>query len=306
MTSFQPSRHRVLLGTRGSPLALRQADLILDRLRVSFPMTEFETRIIHTTGDRHQDQPISSLGDKGVFVRGIEEALKAGEIDAAVHSLKDVPGDVEQPGLVLAAYSSREDPRDVLVSSGDTLARLSPGSRIGTGSLRRITQLRVTFPSLCAVPIRGNVETRLARVDAGEYDAVILAAAGLHRLDLQHRITEYLDPEIFVPDAGQGIIAVQARNGEHVARMLADIDDSASRRCATAERAVARALGADCNSPVGALARLKGERLLVVAVATRSVDAPVHRGVIEGPGSEAAALGSELGSRLRALILKGG
>ncbi len=255
--------------------------------------------MISTEGDRVQDVSISQLGDKGVFVRAIETALLKGEIDLAVHSLKDVPSDQEMTGLQLAAFSAREDARDVVVSRGNlSLSDLPAGSVVGTSSLRRRAQLAAERPDLRARDIRGNVDTRLKKLLAGEYDALILAAAGLIRLNLQAVITQFLPVELFTPDAGQGILVVQTRREESWDAIAQHLDDRASRLAASAERSCVRALGADCRSPVGAYARLEGNELTLDGMAAREDGSELHRNRLRGPTTCAAELGAELGERL--------
>jgi len=257
------------------------------------------TRVISTEGDRVQSVSISQLGDKGVFVRAIEAALVKNEIDVAVHSLKDVPSDQEVPELRLAAYSSREDARDVLVSrDGTLLCDLPPGASVGTGSLRRRAQLAAVRPDLQARDIRGNVDTRLRKLHDGEYDALILAAAGIIRLNLYNLITEYLSVATFTPDAGQGILAIQTRRDEQLDDVTRSLDDAASRLCAAAERSCVRALGADCRSPVGAYATLEGDELTIDGMAAREDGSQLHRDRIRGAAVDALGLGTELGGRL--------
>jgi hydroxymethylbilane synthase len=290
---------RVVLGSRGSVLALRQTELVAEALRARHPEIEIVVQPVETEGDRIQDRPISQFGDKGVFVRAVEAALLEGTIDLAVHSLKDVPADVTVPGLHLAAFSAREDPRDCIIAAGGrVLMDLPAGARIGTSSLRRRVQLRAIRPDLIAAPIRGNVDTRLRKLRAGEYDAIILAAAGLRRLGLEAAITEYLPVEQFTPDAGQGIIAVQARSDDPFAGLAAAIDSPASCAAALAERAVVRALGADCRSPVGAYAELSGSHMLLRGMASEEDGTRLRRACVEGPAAEAETLGSALGKRL--------
>ncbi|MDQ2743960.1 MAG: hydroxymethylbilane synthase, partial [Chloroflexota bacterium] len=258
----------IAVGTRGSALARRQTELIMDLLRERFPGITLQMVTVQTEADRVQDLPLSQFGDKGVFVRAIERALLDGEVDLAVHSLKDVPSDVETPGLALVAFSARADPRDVLISQrGERLKDLPAGSRVGTSSLRRRVQLGAVRPDLVTVDIRGNVDTRLRKVRAGEYEAVILAAAGIDRLGLGTAITEYLPVETFLPDAGQGIMVVQGRVDDDAADLARFIDSAESRLVAHAERALVRALGAGCQSPVGALATVEGDRLLLRGMA---------------------------------------
>lgn len=282
----------VRVGTRGSKLALRQAELVAEAVRSSHPGLDVPICIIETPADRQQDRPISHFGDKGVFVRAIEARLLDGEIDVAVHSLKDVPADVEIPGLVLAAFLPREDPRDVLVSrSGARLDRLPAGAVVGTSSPRRRVQLAALRPDLELREIRGNVDTRLRKVREGEYDAVVLAAAGLRRLGLEGSITEVLEPDRMLPDAGQGIVAVQVREGSEAHRRVAAIDDPIARCAAAAERALVRALNADCHSPVGALAEVQGDGLTLHGLAAAPDGSLLARVQERGQAAHPVSLG---------------
>jgi hydroxymethylbilane synthase len=293
----------LILGTRGSALARAQTELVAHALVTQFPAIELSTRVISTEADRLSDVPVTLLGDKGVWVRNIERALLSGEIDIAVHSLKDVPVDTEVAGLTLAAFPVRADPRDVLVSNdGAPLDRLPAGSRIGTSSLRRRAQILDRRPDLAVVDIRGNVDTRLRKLDEGLYDAVVLAAAGLKRLGLEERITEYLPVELFTPDAGQGTLAVQTRGRDQAETVAAQIDDPASRAAALAERAVVRSMGADCRSPVGVFASLSAGGVTIRAMAAGEGGGPIRRQTVEGRAEEAESLGSELGARLRLVL----
>ena len=239
----------IRIGTRGSALALAQAHLVAERLDV-----DVEIRILRTAGDT-SDRPIRELGD-GVFVTVIEEALRAGEIDLAVHSLKDLPTE-ESADLVIAAIPTREDPRDVLVTrSRDGLSGLRRGAVVGTSSPRRAAFLRALRPDAIAREIRGNVDTRLRKVRDGEYDAVVVAAAGLRRLRIAFDEGEALPIELCPPAPGQGALAVQVRaRDDELAATLAALDDPATRIAVTAERALLRAMGASCEIPLGAIGR---------------------------------------------------
>jgi hydroxymethylbilane synthase len=260
-------------------------------------------RVIQSEGDFNQHQPISQFGDKGVFVRALERALLNGEIDLAVHSLKDVPSDAETPGLSLVAFSKREDPRDCLVSKDSlTLECLPQASRVGTSSLRRRIQLLEVRPDVFVVPIRGNVDTRVKKVTEGEYDAAILAAAGLHRLGLTSSITEYLSVSRFVPDAGQGIVGIQARSGDSIAELAKAVDHPHSHTQAVAERAAVRAMGADCRSPVGIFATLQNGRVHIRGVAANEDGSVVRRAEVSGLATQAEQLGNQLGAHLRELL----
>jgi hydroxymethylbilane synthase len=276
----------LVLGTRGSTLALAQTRIVADALGASV-----ETRIIRTAGDA-SSRPIQELGD-GVFVIAIEDALRAGEIDAAVHSLKDLPtGD--RPGLVIAAILPREDPRDVLVTSArGGLATLPRGARVGTSSPRRDAALRLLRPDITTAPIRGNVETRLAKVVRGEYDATVLALAGLRRLGVAVDDDEILTADQMLPAPGQGAIAVQCRTDDRPAReRLRPIDDSASRAATDAERELLRLMGGSCELALGALATLVAGDVVLDA----SIDGRRARVRARDPLAAARSAAAELGA----------
>ena len=247
----------IVVGTRTSPLALAQTDEVLSRLRSRHPEVELEVVPLSTGGDRRKNAPLLSLG-KGTFVKDIESALIEGRIDIAVHSAKDLTATLPA-GVALAATAPREDPRDVQVNRwGLPLAKLPSRARLGTSSPRRTAQLKAFRPDLDIVPIRGNVGTRLARVSEGDFDGVVLAAAGLHRLSRKSEITEYLDPDTFTPEVGQGTLAVQAgSDDEPLLEMLGQIDDRATSVALEAEREFLSVLGGGCKVPVAAFARLE-------------------------------------------------
>lgn len=292
----------VRVGTRGSALALRQTDIMIGRLRAVAPGHDFEIVTLETRADRDLTRSIAAFGDKGVFVRRFEAALRSGEIDLAVHSLKDVPGDEEPEDLGLVAFSPRADPRDVLVSRGSDLAGLPAGAVVGTSSPRRRVQLLTVRPDVVPREIRGNVDTRIRKVESGEYDAAILAAAGLERLGLLGRIAEFLPPRRFVPDAGQGIIALQARLGDTIGDTARSASDPASAIAAQAERAVVRALGAGCRSPVGAYAILDGDAVQLLGMAASEDGQIVRYAEVVGRSQDAAALGVDLAAKLTRLL----
>ena len=245
----------VRVGTRASALARLQTDLVLQRLRPLYPDLEFQVITVTTQGDANQTAPLAGMG-LGVFVKEIEQQLYDGRLDMAVHSLKDMPTLLPE-GLALAALLPREDPRDVLVNRfGCRLEDLPQGASIGTSSPRRRSQLLSSRPDLTVVPIRGNVETRLRKSEGEECDGAILAAAGLLRLGLSHRVTEYLSPQTFVPPPGQGILAVETRaDDDRMTGILRAVDHAATRYAATAERAFLERLGGGCQVPVGAYAQ---------------------------------------------------
>jgi hydroxymethylbilane synthase len=283
---------RLVIGSRGSPLALWQSRWVAAELEKLGIATTIE--IIKTTGDKITDVALSKAGTKGLFTKELEEALLDGRIDLAVHSLKDMPTELPA-GLILAATPVREDPRDALV--GSPLARLPEGARVGTSSLRRMAQLKDLRPDLVIESIRGNVDTRLRKLDEGQFDAILLAAAGLNRLGLSERIAELLPAEVMCPAVGQGALAIETRDEDSPARAL---DDRATRVAVTAERAVLAGLGGGCQVPIGAHAWLEGETLhLRAAVIAPGGGQPLIR-TAQGPAAEAQALGEALAGELLA------
>jgi len=258
------------IGTRGSDLALWQANHVKELLQRRWGKgLDVTLEIITTEGDRIQDRPLHEVGGKGLFVKALEERLLDGSVDLAVHSMKDLPAS-SPAGLKIACTPAREDPRDALVLSKAVkvtlLSKLPKGTRIGTGSLRRGALLRRINPGLELLPIRGNVPTRLRKLDEGEFDGVLLAAAGLHRLGLQERVTEYLEAERFCPSPAQGILALQCRDTDlRVQTLLRPLQDPITATCAVAERAFLRRLGASCTVPVGCYAELRADDVLTVS-----------------------------------------
>jgi hydroxymethylbilane synthase len=250
------------IGTRGSALARTQTEQVASRLREAGVAVTVE--VISTLGDRRHDLPVARLGGDGVFVRELEQALLDGRIDAAVHSLKDLPT-AETPGLLLAAIPERASPFDAVVGrSAPRLAELPRGATVGTSSIRRVAQLRAIRPDLDIVPLRGNVDSRLRRLDAGDFDAVILAAAGLERLGLAARITEVLRPPAFWPAVSQGALAIQTRADDAASRRAVGVvDDAATRAAVVAERRMLAGLAGGCLAPIGGWARIEAEELVL-------------------------------------------
>jgi hydroxymethylbilane synthase len=290
------------LGTRASKLALTQSQHVADALTAA---SGVPVELVHvsTQGDR-SSQAIAQLGGTGVFVSALRDALHAGTVDLAVHSFKDLPT-APAPGLTIAAVPRREDPRDVLVArDGLTLAELRPGARVGTGAPRRMAQLRALGLGLEVVPIRGNVDTRMAKVAAGELDAVVLARAGLARLGRMSAVTEVLDPIQVLPAPAQGALAVECRSDDtRVVALLAALDDPAARACVAAERAVLTALEAGCSAPVAAHAELAeaedGTAELWLRASVTAIDGSDSvRDSISGPATEAESLGRQLATEL--------
>lgn len=281
------------IGTRGSQLALRQARWVAERLAEAGRESRLE--IIRTTGDKLRDAPPAGIGGKGLFTKEIEEALLEGRIDLAVHSLKDLPTELPA-GLRLAAVPPREDPRDAMV--GGRLAELPRGARVGTSSLRRSAQLRSLRPDLRIEPVRGNLDTRLRKLEEGRYDALVMAAAGLKRMGWQERISECLPAEWVCPAPGQGALAIETRAAGEAALICAALEDGTARAEVTAERAVLAGLGGGCQVPIGAYAEVREGRLAIRAAVISPDGSRVIRAELEGPAAQAAELGRELARRL--------
>jgi len=295
----------LVIGSRASRLARAQAEEVGARLQARLPEVRIEYRTLSTEGDRDADRPLPEIGGKGVFTADLARALETGSLDLAVHSLKDLPtGD--DPGTTIVAIPAREDPADVLVLRRDLAAAavlrdgLPPGTAVGTSSLRRAAQLRGRFPGAEIRPLRGNVETRLARVAAGELDGVILAAAGLRRLGLRPDGEVPLPLDDWLPAPGQGALAVQARRGDERAAVLAGVlEDAAARAAVTAERSLLAALGGGCHAPVAALARVASGRLRLYG-AVYAVDGLARpiTGSEAGDPDDAPEVGVRLAARL--------
>jgi hydroxymethylbilane synthase len=285
------------IGSRGSQLALWQARWIQARLE-NFG-AECRIEIIHTTGDKITDVALSKVGTKGLFTKEIEEALLSGAIDLAVHSLKDMPTDLPA-GLTLSAIPEREDPRDAMV--GARLSDLAQHARVGTSSLRRAAQLLAIRPDLEIENIRGNLDTRLRKLDEGRYDAIVLASAGLRRLGWENRISELLEPEVMCPAVGQGALAVETREDGGPAYVLSKrLDHTETRIAVTAERAVLASLGGGCQVPIGAHATVDNGRMVHIRAVVVSPDgSQVIRKEARGLVTDAAAIGRVLGEQLLA------
>lgn len=272
------------------------------RLKAVRPDLEPEWRGVATTGDRFKEAPFWALGERGVFVKELQRALLAGEVDIAVHSLKDLPSTLP-PGLVLGAVPEREDPRDVLVSRhGLGLKNLPPGARLGTSSVRRGAFLRAFRPDFVVVPLRGNVDTRLRKALTEDYDGVVLAAAGIGRLGLTDRATEFIPPEVMPPAPGQGALAVEARaDAPEILDLLARIDDPEVRAATAAERAFMRVLEGGCAVAVGAYGRVVDGRLLLLGAVAAPDGSRIFKDEASGDPDRPEALGEELARRLLAM-----
>ena len=301
----------VRIGTRGSPLALAQAHELRDRLAAAHPELAAPDAVaivvIRTTGDRIQDRTLAEAGGKGLFTKEIEEALVAGTVDVAVHSMKDVPT-LQPDGLELACFLPREDPRDCLFArSGTSLDDLPQGAVVGTAGLRRQAQVLLRRPDLKIVPIRGNVQTRMAKMAAGEVDATLLALAGLRRLGLEKEATAILEPDVMLPAVAQGCIGLEIRTDDDRMRgILAPLDCAESRMRVTAERALLEVLDGSCRTPIAALATLDGTGGLrldgLVADPAGHSAARTRR---EGAAVDAVAIGRDAGAELKAHLPAG-
>ena len=286
---------RLRIGSRGSQLALWQANHISALLRERGHEVEIE--IIKTTGDKITDVALAKVGTKGMFTKEIEEALAEGRVDLAVHSLKDLPTGIP-PGFEIAAITKRENPRDVFCSRRyASIEELPQGARIGTSSLRRQAQLKASRPDLEIHPLRGNVDTRLRKLEAGEYDAVILAAAGLNRLGKTELVRQVIPTEVMCPAAGQGALGIEIRAGDSVTRQhLVFLDDADGRATTTCERALLNKLGGGCQVPIGAFAEVRGGRLHLDAIVARPDGSKVLRESRQG--TDPVQLGESVGETL--------
>jgi hydroxymethylbilane synthase len=290
---------RVRIGTRGSALALRQAEAVATALRAAWAGLACEVVPIRTSGDRLATAHLAEIGGKGLFVKEIDDALLGGRVDVAVHSLKDLPA-LRPDGVVLAAFPPREDPRDVLVADpATTLGTLPRGARVGTSSLRRSVQLRARRPDVRTVAVRGNVDTRLQKLRQGQYEALLLAAAGLRRLGLVEVTSTPLDPDEMLPAIGQGTLAVECRADDaRVARLALAIDDPPTRAASLAERALLASLGGACTTPLAAYARIDGDALRLDAWVATPDGVRALRDVAIGDARAPEAVGRQLAGRL--------
>ncbi|MFD1626509.1 hydroxymethylbilane synthase [Azospirillum griseum] len=303
MTTTQPLR----IGTRGSPLALAQAHETRDRLIAAHPHLAapgaIEIVILKTTGDRIQDRTLAEAGGKGLFTKELEEALFDGRADLAVHSMKDVPTQLPD-GLEIATLLPREDPRDAFFSrTGCALADLPPGAVVGTAGLRRQAQVLELRPDLTIFPLRGNVQTRLSKLDAGEVDATLLALAGLRRLGLTDRITTILEPDTMLPAVAQGAIGIEIRSADDATRaLIAPLNCAATATRVTAERALLAALDGSCRTPIAALATLDGEALSLRVKVLSNDGRRVFHAARSGTAGDAATMGADAGAEIKAQL----
>jgi hydroxymethylbilane synthase len=293
-----PPRH-LIIASRESQLALWQARHIQTKLRQLYPQTEVEILGMTTTGDQILDAPLARIGGKGLFIKELEQALADGRADLAVHSMKDVPMTLPD-GFTLAATSEREDPRDAIVSNGySRLEDLPQGSVVGTSSLRRQSQLQARLPHLKIESLRGNLQTRLRKLDEGQYAAIILAAAGLKRLGLENRIAQLIAPEDSIPAVGQGALGIEIRSDRHeLLPWLAPLNDADSAACVAAERAMSRALAGSCTVPLGAYGRIADDTLRLIGFVASVDGREIVRAAVSGKPQQAEALGQALAQQL--------
>jgi hydroxymethylbilane synthase len=290
---------RLVIATRESPLAMWQAEFIKAALEAAHPGLVVELLSMRTAGDRWLSTPLSEVGGKGLFIKELEQALLDGRADLAVHSMKDVPAHLGAE-FALPVIAFRDDVRDALVTrDGAGFAALPQGARVGSASLRRQSQLRARRPDLQIRPVRGNVGTRLGKLDAGEFDALVLASAGLRRLGLEARVAEHFDVADSVPAAGQGALGIECLAGaDRVRTLLEVLNDDRVSRCVRAERAVSAGLGADCSAPLGAHAVLRGDRIELTALLGSVDGQQILR--VDAVGTDPLAVGAEVVERLRA------
>jgi hydroxymethylbilane synthase len=300
MSTSATSSSRIVLATRESALAIWQARYIQTRLTETHPGLDVQILGMTTEGDRKLDTSLAKIGGKGLFVKELEDALARGAADIAVHSMKDVPMELV-PGHVIAAIPERADPRDAFVSNRyAALSDLPAGARVGTSSLRRESQLRAARPDLVIEPLRGNVPTRLRKLDEGHYDAILLAAAGLKRLGLADRITALLPTEVSLPAAGQGAIGIECRaDRADVRRVLTPLDHEATALAVRAERAVSRTLAGSCNVPLAAYAEVSGTIMRLRAFVGAPDGSRAVRDALEGPAADGELHGIALANRMR-------
>ncbi len=292
---------RIVIASRASVLAMWQAEYVRDRLRAFYGTCDVQILAMSTRGDQILDRSLAKIGGKGLFVKELENALERGEADIAVHSMKDVPM-VMPEGFVIGAVTEREDPRDALVSNRyRSLAELPSGARVGTSSLRREAQVRARYPQLVVQPLRGNVQTRLRKLDLGDFDAVILAVAGLKRLGLTDRIRAFLSPDESLPAPGQGALGIECLGSRSdVAQWILPLEHRTTADAVSAERAFSRLLGGSCQVPLGAYAECQGDSLRLRGFVGTPDGRTMLAAEASGPANEPEALGIRLAAELRA------
>lgn len=301
MPNSAPALSKIVIASRESLLAMWQANFIKDRLRELYPQTEISILGMTTQGDQILDVTLSKIGGKGLFIKELEQALADGRADIAVHSMKDVPMNLPT-GFVLAAITEREDPRDAFVSNRyKSLLELPAGSVVGTSSLRRESQLRARFPQLHIQPLRGNVQTRLRKLDEGQYAAIILAAAGLKRLGLTYRITAVLEPEQSLPAVGQGALGIECLDNRlDLVRLMQPLHDRETAQCVEAERSMSRVLGGSCQVPLGGFAQISDDVLTLRGFVATPDGKKIISDELSGKPEVGTSLGEQLAQNLKA------
>ena len=295
---------KICIGTRGSKLALWQANFIKTEIETIFPDIDVEIKIIKTTGDRITDRPLAMIGGKGLFVKEIENGLLNHEIDIAVHSMKDMPGQLPE-GLCIGAIPKRENPFDVLISNNNSLlADYKEGAKIGTSSLRRASQIKHIRPDLIIESIRGNLDTRIKKLKSGEYDAIVLAAAGLIRMELKDEITEYLDEKVMLPAVGQGALCIETRqNDDDTAPIMEKLDHYDTNICVTGERAFLKQIEGSCHIPVACFGRIVNKEIILTALVASEDGKEIIKEEIISPMDKVEDSGKALADRV---LEKGG
>ncbi|MFP4534006.1 MAG: hydroxymethylbilane synthase [Desulfobacterales bacterium] len=289
----------IRIGTRGSQLALWQANWVKAKLVSLYPELYIDIQVIKTSGDKITDVPLAKVGGKGLFVKEIEQALTDGHIDIAVHSMKDMPGDLPD-SLCIGVIPEREVPYDVLISQGDKpINELPQGARVGTSSLRRASQLLYMRPDIEIFPLRGNLDTRIKKLTSENLDAIILAGAGVKRLNLEHVISEYIDPDIILPAVGQGALCIEVRKEDPpIHELIAPLDHTATNRIVKSERAFLKRLEGGCQVPMAAFARIHNDTLTLAGMVAETDGSVMHYQTISGPIEQAEAIGHDLAGRL--------
>lgn len=285
----------LIIGTRGSQLALWQANWVKSEIEKNFPGTSVSLEIIKTKGDKILDVPLAKVGGKGLFVKEIEDALLEKRVDLAVHSMKDMPAEIPE-GLCIAAIPERENPLDVLISrNGLKIDELPEGSKIGTSSLRRMSQIAAIRPDLQILSLRGNLDTRIKKLEAGEFDAIILAAAGVRRLGLSEKISQYIDPQIMLPASGQGALCIETReNDPKTAEIVRSLNHETTASAVIAERAFLHRLEGGCQVPIAAHAKVNGDLIEMEGLVSDVKGTIIFKSALTGKTDEAAEIGRKL------------
>lgn len=293
------SSKTIRIGTRGSQLALWQANWVKSQLEKLYPETRIELEVIKTSGDKILDVPLAQVGGKGLFVKEIEQALMDGHIDIAVHSMKDMPGDLPE-ALCIGVIPERAVPYDILISRGNKRIKdLPAGARIGTSSYRRASQMLYRHPDFKIHPLRGNLDTRIKKLTSENLDAIILAGAGVMRLDLESMISEYIDPDIILPAVGQGALCVEVRkNDPSIHELIAPLDHEASNRIVTGERAFLKRLEGGCQVPMAAFGRIEAGTLTLAGMVAETDGSIMYHETVSGSVSQAETIGDDLAGRL--------